>query len=99
MTNEWNHTERQKELFHALRQLDSQTDKAHHLKGVFQYIFVCNPQDGEALLKKWYFRAPHSRIQPIIKFVKTVKRHWDGVVLWLTTKINNGILVLATLKK
>lgn len=92
LKNEWNHTERQKELFHALRQLDLKTNKAHHLKGVFQDIFVCDPQDGESLLKRWYFWATHSRLEPIIEFAKTVKRHWNGVVRWFTSKINNGIL-------
>jgi transposase len=92
LKNEWNHTERQKELYQALRKLDLRTNKAHHLRGVFQDIFVCVPEDDESLQKRWYFWAIHSRMQPIIEFAKTVKRHWDGEVRWFTTKINNGIL-------
>lgn len=92
LKNEWNHTEKQKELFQALQQLDLKTNKAHHLKGVFQDIFTCAPEDGESLLKRWYFWATHSRIQPIIDFAKTIKNHWDGVVRWFVSKINNGIL-------
>jgi transposase len=92
LKNEWNHSERQKELFQSLRALDLKTSKAHHLKGVFQDIFVCSPEDGESLLNRWYYWATHSRMQPIINFAKTVKRHWDGVVRWFKTKINNGLL-------
>jgi len=46
LKNEWNHTERQKEVFAALRALDLKTNKAHHLKGVFQDIYACSPEAG-----------------------------------------------------
>jgi len=92
LKNEWNHSERQAELFHTLRQLDLKTNKAHHLKGVFQDIFSCSPSEGEGLLKRWYFWATHSRLEPIIQFAKTIKRHWKGVVRWFTSKISNGLL-------
>jgi transposase len=92
LKNEWNHTERQKELFGALRALDLKTNKAHHLKGVFQDIFTCSPEEGESLLKRWYYWATHSRLLPIIEFAQTVKRHWEGVVRWFQTKISNGLL-------
>ncbi len=48
--------------------------------------------DFELLLKKWYFWATHSRLEPIIKAAKTIKNHWDGVLEWFRSKINNGIL-------
>ncbi len=92
LKNEWNHTARQRELFDALRALDLKTNKAHHLKGVFQDIFTCSPEDGESLLKRWYYWATHSRLQPVIEFAQTVKRHWDGVVRWFQTQISNGLL-------
>lgn len=92
LKNEWNHTQRQKDLFDSLRALDLKTNKAHHLKGVFQDIYACSPQEGEALLKRWYYWATHSRLSPIIEFAKTVKRHWDGVVRWFQTQISNGLL-------
>jgi transposase len=44
------------------------------------------------MLKHWYFWATHSRIQPVIEFAQTLKNHWDGVVRWYQTKINNGLL-------
>lgn len=42
--------------------------------------------------KRWYFWATHSRLEPIIKVAKTIKKHWDGVVEWKKSQINNGIL-------
>jgi len=49
-------------------------------------------QEAEPLLKRWYFWATHSRIGPIIKAAKTVKKHWDGVLRWFTSRITNGVL-------
>jgi transposase len=43
-------------------------------------------------LKKWYFWSTHSRLAPIIKAAKTIKKHWDGVLAWKKSQINNGIL-------
>ena len=92
LKNEWNQSARQKELFQSIRTLELKTNKAHHLKGVFQDVFSCSPEDGESLLRRWYYWATHSRLQPIIEFAKTVKRHWEGVVHWFQTKISNGLL-------
>ena len=49
-------------------------------------------QDAEAFLKRWYFWATHSRLQPMIDAARTVKRHWDGILRWHDTHIANGIL-------
>jgi len=43
-------------------------------------------------LNKWYFWATHSRLEPIIKVAKTIKAHWDGILQWKRSQINNGIL-------
>ena len=43
-------------------------------------------------LTKWYYWATHSRLQPMIDAAKTIKKHWQGVINWMQSKINNGIL-------
>lgn len=92
LKNEWKHTRRQQALFEKLRAQDLKTARAHHLKSVFQDLFTYSAEDGEALLKHWYFWATHSRIAPIVAFAKTIKNHWEGVVRWFQSKISNGLL-------
>ena len=46
----------------------------------------------KSLLKKWYFWATHSRLQPIMEAAHTIKRHWDGVLQWFKSRITNGVL-------
>jgi len=53
---------------------------------------VPSKEEAENYLRPWYFWATHSRIQPIIKAAKTIKSHWDGVLRWFESHINNGIL-------
>ena len=50
-----------------------------------------SPQ-AESMLKRWYFWATHSRIEPIIDAAKTIKAHWQGVVQWKKSYIDNGLL-------
>ncbi len=39
-----------------------------------------SPYPAERFLKKWCKRALLSRIEPVRKFVRTLKAHWDGVL-------------------
>ena len=64
-----------------------------NIRESFQQIYSLGSLTAfEEGLKSWYFWATHSRLSPMIKAAKTVKRHWDGVIRWQKSKINNGIL-------
>ena len=75
-----------------LRELNLKTMRAYQIRLNFQDL--CNqPVDqAEKYLKKWYFWATHSRLEPIREAAYTIKRHWDGIMNWFSSKINNGIL-------
>ena len=97
LTNEWNLTKKQEkkqdEIFQDLRGSKLKTIKAYHLRSVFQDVFSFeDPAEGEWLLKRWYYWATHSRIDPMIRAAKTIKKHWEGVLRWFTSRINNGLL-------
>ncbi|MFH1134666.1 MAG: transposase [Pseudomonadota bacterium] len=65
---------------------------AHHIKVTFQDLYRETSQSAEAFLKEWYFRATHSRLEPIVQAAKTIKRYWNGIPRWFESKIKNGIL-------
>lgn len=96
LKNRDNLTVSQKKLLAGLESLSRsniRTLRAFHIRENFQLIYRESTQQGfEALLKKWYFWATHSRIPPIIDAAKTIKRHWTGIIRWYTSKIDNGIL-------
>ena len=76
----------------TLKRLNLKTSRAYQIKLNFQALFNQPLDTSEAFLKKWFFWATHSRLQPIIDAAYTIKRHWDGVLNWFQSRLNNGIL-------
>ena len=75
-----------------VKKLNLKTCRAYHLRLNFQDFFTQPTEGAESFLKKWYFWATHSRLQPIKDAAYTIKRHWDGVLRWFHSRINNGML-------
>jgi len=75
-----------------LKKMNLKTVRAYHIRMNFQELWQQSPHTSEAFLKKWYFWATHSRLEPMKEAAYTVKRHWDGILRWFTSKINNAIL-------
>ncbi len=76
----------------VVKKMNLKTSRAYHIKLNFQELFNQPPLMAEAFLKKWYFWATHSRLEPIKQAAYTIKRHWDGVLQWFKSDITNGIL-------
>ena len=94
LKNPGNLTSHQKETLAGLDITKSnlKTAKAYRIRHAFQDLYTQPKEEAENYLRHWYFWATHSRIQPIIKAAKTIKSHWDGVLRWFESHINNGIL-------
>ena len=95
LKNHKNLTAKQKETLEelTLSNMNIKTMRAYNIRQSFQDIYqATTKEEFVTYLNKWYFWATHSRLEPMIKAAKTVKRHWDGIVRWYESKINNGIL-------
>ena len=94
LKNPENLKESQRETLERLdvKKLNLKTSRAYHIKLTFQGLYAQSREFAEAFLKKWYFWATHSRLQPMIEAARTVKRHWDGVLQWFDSRLSNGIL-------
>ena len=68
------------------------TARAYQIKLAFQDFWEQLPSQAEPFLKKWYFWATHSRLQPVIDAARTIRKHWDGVLQWFTSRLTNAIL-------
>ena len=75
-----------------VKNMNLKTARAYHIRLNFQEFWNQPLQEAEIFLTKWYYWATHSRLEPIKKAAYTIKRHWDGILRWFTSKINNGIL-------
>lgn len=95
LKNQGNFTETQKIKYDEIKmsKLNIKTFRAMQIRESFQQLYLCeSTTDFEALLKKWYWWATHSRIPQIVSVAKTIKRHWTGIVNWAENRITNGIL-------
>lgn len=73
--------------------LNLKSVRAMHIRENFQQIYAANsPDQFESLLKKWYSWAIRSKLKPMVKVAKTIKSHWEGILRWKISQINNGIL-------
>lgn len=76
----------------SLAKLNLKTARAYRMRLAFQECFNQPVALAESTLKKWYFWATHSRLEPMKEAARTIKRHWSGIVRWFTSGISNGTL-------
>lgn len=77
----------------SMSRLNLKSIKALHIRENFQEIYKMPTVElFESMLKRWYFWVTHSRIQPMIDAARTIKAHWEGIVQWRKSHIDNGLL-------
>jgi len=76
----------------SLSKLNLKTARAYRIRLSFQDFFNQPTALAESYLKKCYFWATHSKLLPIKEAAYTIKRHWDGILRWFTSRISNGTL-------
>jgi len=93
LKNKDNLTAHQRDVLGGLSDLNLKTARAYQIRLTFQDFYTQPSRAAaEAFLKKWYFWATHSRLQPVAEAARTIKRHWDGVLRWFDSKIANGLI-------
>jgi len=96
LKNRENLTETQRETLNAIESmpgLNLKALRAYHIRENFQAIYEEQTKEGfERALKRWYFWATHSRMEPVKEAAYTIGRHWHGVLRWWQSRVNNGIL-------
>lgn len=93
LKNTTNLSAAQRDTLDSLTGSHLKTARAYQIRLTFQEFYQQpSRKAGEAFLKRWYFWATHSRLPPMIKAARTVKRHWNGILRWHDTHIANGIL-------
>ncbi len=77
----------------SLKRLNLKTARAHAIIESLREIWdATDKSEARFLLKKWYFWATHSRLEPIKEFAKTVRNHWEGILNVFDCYITNGII-------
>jgi transposase len=86
-----NLSEEQVEKRRRLCRYNLQTAKAFcHLNAFQDLLSAREVEEAVSGLKWWYNWVCHSRIPEMIEVAKSIKRHWEGVVAYLETRLTNG---------
>lgn len=87
LKNEDNLTDKQALKLKDVLTYDLKSVRAYLLKESFQLFWrYQSPYWANWYLKKWCTRAMRSKLEPIKKFVKTVRRHEDLMMNWFKAK-------------
>jgi transposase len=93
LKNPGNLSIKQRNKLDSLKDLHSKTSRAYAIKLSFQGLFEQpDINTAQVYLKKCYWWASHSRLEPVTKSAKTVKTHWNGILNWFNSRMNNGVL-------
>jgi len=93
LRNPANLSDRQQATLESLPMRHLKTARAYRIRLAFQDLYEQPSAEAAAgFLKKWYFWATHSRLEPVVDAAHTVKRHWHGILRWFDSKIANGLI-------
>jgi transposase len=68
------------------------TARAYRWRLAFDAFFEQPVELAEGYLERWYAGAVRSRLAPITAFAHMLGEHWEGILRWHWTRINNGVL-------
>jgi transposase len=95
LRNENKLTQSQREQLNGLIGSKSapKTTRAYGVSQSLKRVYSSNDAVwAEMALKGWYCWASHCRIEPVVEFARTVKRHWEGIVNYFRSRWTNSIL-------
>lgn len=90
--NQENLPEWRKEEFKELQAQDLKVCRAWAIKENIRHLWDYRTEGWmRKYFKKWYHWATHSRLQPIIKAARTLKRHLDNILTYAKHHITNAL--------
>ena len=91
LKNPWNLTSKQQSRLGTLEKLNLKINRAYLLKEAFRQFWSYQRRGwAEKYLKKWFWWATHSRLQPMRYFAWLVRRHEENILSYFKLPIHNG---------
>ena len=89
--NTENLTKKQKRKLHSIKKLDLITSRAYHFKLALQRLWEIPVDMARKYLEKWITWAFRSGIPEIVKYGKTMKNKFDGIIRGIVMRANNAM--------
>ena len=84
-------TRKEKRRFGSVKHLDLQTARAYHLRIALQRLWTIPKIMARKYLEKWITRAIRTGIPEIVKYGRTLKRHFDGIISAIMLDLSNSV--------
>lgn len=99
LKNASNLKDKQKQIIELLGQTCPRIGIVYRLKEQFKEVWQ-EPEIEKAkkLLRAWLTLALNTKIEQVVGFVKTVKKHWRGIITYFIEKATNAFAEQANLK-
>jgi transposase len=92
LANEENIPEWRKEEFAKIKGMNLKTSRAWAIKESFREFWNYRySKNALSFFQRWYYWATHSRLEPIIKAAKTLKRHLPNIMTYFKHRITNAM--------
>lgn len=93
LKNEENLTDKQQVRLKDLQRQKLKSTRAWLLKEAFREFWRCETEaEARGILLQWCWMGAHSRLEPIKRVVRLIRRHWDGILAYFRHRISNGVV-------
>ena len=87
-----NRSKKDSRILNALRKGNYRIHRAWVLKDEFDHFWDYKaPWAAERFLKRWMTTALRSRLEPIRKFVQTIKKHMNRIITFVECRLTNAV--------
>jgi transposase len=87
-----NLTSKQQDWLDQLLQQPLRTARAYELALRFDAFYELDSDRAEEYLRRWIEEVRSSDLEPLHEFADTLESHWQGVIRWHHSRVNNGLL-------
>ena len=87
--NSWTRSSTQMEKRQQLCSAYPKLARALGLRDLLQGVLK---EEDPEMLSWWCQRASHSRLEPFVRLSRSIKKHWNGVVAFMRTRLTNGAM-------
>ncbi len=92
LRNPDNGSEKEEATFYELQSKELKVARAWAIKQTFLDLWAYSyDKPARKFFKKGYWWATHSRLKPVIKVAKRLKKHFDNIMTYLKHRITNAI--------
>ena len=91
LTNPENLSDEQWGQFESLKEAELKTSRAWAIREQFRWFWeYCHAGTASRFFDRWYSWAVRSRLEPVKKVAKMLKKHLPNILTWFRHRISNG---------